>query len=81
MHTLDLVFTHGTDNGFVGSKDLCVSDHKYILFDSGFTLESQSHCCMRRTCFINKSTAVNFSMVSDRNIVLKDGFLKNTSTL
>lgn len=31
-HTLDLLFPHGMDTEFVGSEDLCVSDHKFILY-------------------------------------------------
>lgn len=67
-----LVFTHGIDIGSVSPKDLYISDHKCILFDICFKLESQPSCHMRHYRFINKTAAVNFSMVFDSNVVLDD---------
>lgn len=71
-HTLDLVFTHGIDIENVDSKDLCVTDHKFVLFDICFLLESQPSCHMKCSSFIKETSAVSFS---DSGIVLKDGFV------
>lgn len=78
-HALNLIFIHGIDielDALFMLKDLFILDHECIFFIYiciCFKLESEPPIHMRHIHFINDTAAVNFSMMCESDIILKDG--------